>query len=202
MTTESDSSGVAVTEILRAVGKRESATDELLAVVYEQLRQIARQRMAGERSGHTLQATALVHEAFLKLIGDEDISWENRGHFYAAAAQAMRRILIDHARKRNAEKRGGARKRVPLSVVDLATEADPEQVMALEEAMTELEENDPRAASVVRLRFFAGLDVEETASVLGLSERTVMRDWAYARAILFEKLSDATGSDGGGPDAD
>jgi RNA polymerase sigma factor (TIGR02999 family) len=185
----SSESGVAVTELLRAMGKRESAAEELLAVVYEHLRLIARQRMGGERAGHTLQATALVHEAFLKLIGDEDISWENRGHFYAAAAQAMRRILIDHARKRHAEKRGGSLKRVPLSVVDLATDTDPEQVMALEEAMTELERSDPRAASVVRLRFFAGLDVEETASVLGLSERTVMRDWAYARAVLFERIS-------------
>jgi RNA polymerase sigma factor (TIGR02999 family) len=199
---ESKGADVAVTEILRAVGKRESAAEELLALVYEHLRQIARQRMAGERAGHTLQATALVHEAFLKLIGDEEISWENRGHFYAAAAQAMRRILIDHARRRSAEKRGGACKRLPLSVVDLATETDPAQVMALEEAMTELEASDPRAASVVRLRFFAGLDVEETASVLGLSERTVMRDWAYARAILFEKLSGDSDGSAGSADAD
>jgi RNA polymerase sigma factor (TIGR02999 family) len=189
MPNESAESDMAVTELLRAVGKRDSATEELLAVVYEHLRAIARQRMAGERSGHTLQATALVHEVFLKLIGDEEVSWENRAHFYAAAAQAMRRILIDHARRRGAEKRGGAFKRVPLSVVDLATDTDPEQVMALEEAMNELEQSDPRAASIVRLRFFAGLGVEETASVLGLSERTVMRDWAYARAMLFERMS-------------
>ncbi len=184
--------GLQVTELLRAIGKRDSAGEELLELVYDNLRQIARQRMAGERAGHTLQATALVHEAFLKLIGDEDLSWENRGHFYAASAQAMRRILIDHARGRNAEKRGGERKRVPLSVVDLATDTDPAQVLALEEAMDRLERSDPRAASVVRLRFFAGLDVEETASVLGLSERTVMRDWAFARATLFQHMQGET----------
>lgn len=187
-------SGPAVTEILRAVGKRESAAEELLTVVYDHLRDIARQRMGRERAGHTLQATALVHEAFVRLIGDQEVTWENRAHFYAASAQAMRRILIDHARRRNAEKRGGALKRVPLSVVDLATETDPEQVLALEEAMCELERADPRAASVVRLRFFAGLDAQETAEVLGLSERTVMRDWAYARATLFASMSGADAS--------
>ena len=177
-----------VTELLRAIGKRDSASEELLEIVYDHLRAIARQRMAGERAGHTLQATALVHEAFMRLVGDEELGFENRAHFYAAAAQAMRRILIDHARRRNTEKRGGERKRVPMSVVDLATDTDPEQVMALEEAMARLEQSDPRAASVVRLRFFAGLDVEETASVLGLSERTVMRDWSFARATLFQHM--------------
>lgn len=187
-----ETTGPQVTELLRAIGKRDSAGEELLELVYDNLRQIARQRMAGERAGHTLQATALVHEAFLRLIGDEDLSWENRGHFYAASAQAMRRILIDHARGRNAEKRGGERKRVPLSVVDLATDTDPGQILALEEAMLRLERSDPRAASVVRLRFFAGLDVEETASVLGLSERTVMRDWAFARATLFQHMQGET----------
>lgn len=187
-----ETTGPQVTELLRAIGERDSAGEELLELVYDNLRQIARQRMAGERAGHTLQATALVHEAFLKLIGDEDLSWENRGHFYAASAQAMRRILIDHARGRNAEKRGGERKRVPLSVVDLATDTDPAQVLALDEAMDQLERSDPRAASVVRLRFFAGLDVEATASVLGLSERTVMRDWAFARATLFQHMQGET----------
>ncbi|MCC7389904.1 MAG: sigma-70 family RNA polymerase sigma factor [Phycisphaerales bacterium] len=188
-----------VTELLRAIGKRDSASEELLEIVYDHLRAIARQRMAGERAGHTLQATALVHEAFMRLVGDEELGFENRAHFYAAAAQAMRRILIDHARRRNTEKRGGERKRVPMSVVDLATDTDPEQVMALEEAMARLEQSDPRAASVVRLRFFAGLDVEETASVLGLSERTVMRDWSFARATLFQHMLGET-PDGAGRD--
>lgn len=179
-----------ITLLLHAVGKDESASEQLLELVYEQLRQIARQRMNNERAGHTLQATALVHEAFMKLVGDEQLSWENRGHFYAACAQAMRRILIDHARKRGAEKRGGGRGKVPLNVVDLAEESDPSQVLALNEAMDELERTDPRSASIVRLRFFAGLDVEETAQVLGLSTRTVMRDWAYARAKLFQMMSE------------
>lgn len=178
-----------VTQLLRQVGRRDAAEAELLEAVYDHLRRIAQQRMAGERAGHTLQATALVHEAFVKLLGDEGLTWESRGHFYAAAAQAMRRILIDHARARATLKRGGQGKRVPLSVLDLATETDPEQVIALEEAMTRLEETDSRAASVVRLRFYAGLDVEQTAQALGLSERTVMRDWAYARAALFEAIA-------------
>lgn len=185
-----------VTRLLQDVGddaNRESATSELLAVVYQQLRQIAQQRMGNERTDHTLQATALVHEAFIKLVGDNDISWESRGHFFAAAAQAMRRILIDHARKSNALKRGGDFKKVPMSVVDLAANTDPEQVIALDEAMDRLEQDDPRAASIVRLRFYAGLDVAETAEALGLSERTVMRDWAFARAKLFQELTDASG---------
>lgn len=183
-----DGSVPMVTEILHQIGKRESATGELLEAVYQQLRHMARQRMAGERADHTLQATALVHEAFVRLVGDEQVSWESRGHFYASAAQAMRRILIDHARGHNAVKRGGGRSRVPLNVVDLAAENDPEQVMALEEAMVALEASDPRAASVVRLRFFAGLSVEDTASALDLSERTVMREWAFARAALFDHM--------------
>ena len=178
-----------VTQLLHDASEQGKATDELLELVYEHLRSIAQQRMTGERASHTLQATALVHEAFIKLVGDNDIQWEGRGHFYAAAAQAMRRILIDHARKRNAAKRGGSQRRVPINVVDLASDSDPSQVLAIEEAMTELERDDPRAASIVRMRFFAGLDVEETAKVLGLSERTVLRDWAYARARLFEHIS-------------
>ena len=189
-----DGSAPVVTEILHALGRRASAPDELLDAVYAQLRRMAEQRMAGERAGHTLQATALVHEAFVRLVGDNDISWESRGHFYASAAQAMRRILIDHARARNADKRGGGKRRVPLSVVDLAVDIDPEQVMALEEAMNALEHSDPRAASVVWLRFYAGLSVEDTARALDISERTVMREWAFARATLFEHLE-------GGPDA-
>lgn len=177
--------------MLHAAGQRDDAREELLAVVYEQLRRIAGQRMRDERAGHTLEATGLVHEAFLRLLGDEGVSWESRGHFYGAAANAMRRILIDHARKRNAEKRGGQRGRVPLSVVDLAQDTDPAQILALDEALSTLEQSDPRAASVVRLRFYAGLDVAQTARVLGLSERTVLRDWSYARAVLFEQVSGA-----------
>lgn len=179
-----------VTRLLHDVGRHDAAREELLTLVYDHLRRIAQLRMKGERAGHTLEATGLVHEVFLKLMGDENIGWQNRGHFYAAAARAMQQILIDHARRRKADKRGGGRTRVPLSVVDLAQDVDPDQILALDEAMEELEASDPRAASVVRLRFFAGLEVAETAEVLGLSERTVMRDWAYARALLFEKISE------------
>ena len=185
----SDSQIPDVTELLRAVGERESAGEELLEIVYDRLRRIAQHRMRQERTSHTLQATALVHEAYLKLVGDEAIEFQSRAHFFAASAQAMRRLLIDHARKHNAEKRGGDRKRVPLSVVDLASDVDPGQILALEESMTELERTDPRAASVVRLRFYAGLDVEQTAQLLDLSERTVTRDWAYARALLFQGMT-------------
>ncbi len=187
-----------VTELLREAGMHDAARERLLSLVYDSLRRIAQERMKGERVGHTLEATALVHEAFLRLVGEERSGWESRGEFYGAAAQAMRRILIDHARKRRAEKRGGGRGRVPLSVVDLAAESDPEQVLALDEALRGLEQSDPRAASVVRLRFFAGLDVAETARVLGLSERTVMRDWAYARAVLFEQIEGGA-PEGGAP---
>ncbi len=181
-----------LTVLLHQVGKQEEAQEVVLSLVYDQLRRIAQERMNHERAGHTLDATGLVHEAFIKLIGHEEVSWESRRHFYGAAAQAMRRILIDHARKRQSEKRGGDLGRVPLSVVDLAEDTDPTQVLALDEAMTALEVSDPRAASVVRLRFFAGLDVAETARILELSERTVMRDWSYARAVLFDSIAGET----------
>lgn len=192
-----------VTRLLQNAGRRDDAREQLLALVYDHLRRIAQERMNRERAGHTLEATGLVHEVFLRLLGEENISWQNRAHFYAAAAQAMRRILIDHARKRRAEKRGGSRGRVPLSVVDLAAETDPDQILALDEALDHLERTDPRAASVVRLRFFAGLGVAETAAALELSERTVMRDWAYARAVLFNAVTgDGADRPGGGPGDD
>lgn len=179
-----------VTRILQEFDQREDASAELLPLVYEQLKAIAAARMRAERSGHTLQATALVHEAYLKLVGDREVSWQNRAHFFAAAAEAMRRILIDHARKRKSEKRGGGMARVPITVVDLATENDPDQILALEEALAQLEREDPRAAQIVNLRFFAGLSVEETVEATGLSKRTVMREWAFARTRLFELLGD------------
>jgi RNA polymerase sigma factor (TIGR02999 family) len=179
-----------VTRILQSFNDREGAAEELLPLIYEQLRAIAQRRMAGERSDHTLQATALVHEAFVRLIGDREISWESRGQFFGAAAEAMRRILIDHARRRGSAKRGGGQAPRPLSVVDLATEYDPAEILAVDEALTRLEKEDERAADVVRLRFFAGLDVDETAAALGVSQRTVMREWAFARARLFEMLQE------------
>jgi RNA polymerase sigma factor (TIGR02999 family) len=166
------------------------AAERLLPLVYEQLRAIARRNMQQERAEHTLQATALVHEAYLRLVGDHNIEWDSRGHFYVAAAEAMRRILIEHARSRGRVKRGGERRRVPLTVVDLAAEDDGDQIMAVDEAFRRLEEVDPDAAKVVRLRFYAGLSVEETAAALGISPRSVAREWAYARAWLHGALAE------------
>jgi len=179
-----------VTQILRDLGDCPEAAEALLRLVYEQLRAIAQKRMAGERAGHTLEATALVHEAYMRLIGNEEIAWQSRGHFFGAAAESMRRILIDHARKKGSQKRGGGRKALAISVVDLATEHDPGDILALDEAISTLASEDPRAAEVVRLRFYGGLSVEETAEALGVSERTVMREWAYARARLYQLLAD------------
>jgi RNA polymerase sigma-70 factor, ECF subfamily len=179
-----------VTRILRQIDHRADAAEELLPLVYEQLRAIAQRRMREERAGHTLQATALVHEAFCKLVGGgEGPGWESRAHFFRVAAEAMRRILIDHARKRKSAKRGGGAAPIPLSVVDLAAEHDPAQILALNEALETLEAEDARAAEVVKLRFFAGLSVEETAEAMGISERTAMREWAFARARLYELLA-------------
>jgi RNA polymerase sigma factor (TIGR02999 family) len=166
------------------------AVEKLLPLVYEQLRAIARRNMQQERAGHTLEATALVHEAYLRLVGDHDVQWDSRAHFYVAAAEAMRRILIDHARGHSRQKRGGGRHRVPLDVVDLATEDDPDEILAVDEAFRRLQKEDPDAARVVHLRFYAGLSVEETAAALGMSERSVAREWAYARAWLQGVLAE------------
>ena len=164
------------------------AIRRLLPLVYEQLRKAAQRQLSGERSGHTLSATALVHEAYLKLAGPRDIAWAGRGHFYAAAAQAMRRILVDHARSKG---RGGTRPMPLQDIGDVAAlvEADSEQILAVEAAVARLETEDPEAAAVVRLRFFAGLSVDQAAETLGLSPRTAARLWAYARAVLFRALS-------------
>jgi RNA polymerase sigma factor (TIGR02999 family) len=178
-----------VTLILEKIeGGDACAADELLPVVYEQLRHIAQQHMAQERADHTLQATALVHEAYLRLVGPGRIPWKNKAHFYAAAAEAMRRILIEHARKRGRIKRGGDHRRAPVSLADLAAEHDFKEIVAVDDAIRRLEEEDANAAKVVRLRFFAGLSVSETAKALDVSLRTVARDWAYARAWLHDAL--------------
>ena len=178
-----------ITRLLAGAANGEpSASKELLPLVYDQLRELAAARMHGERPDHTLQATALVHEAYLRLVGDSKVLWANRSHFFAAAAEAMRRILIENARARRGPKRGGGRSRLPLDVVDLAVMADSEQILALDEAISRLEEEDSQAARVIRLRFYAGLGVQETADALNLSPRTVKRDWAFARAFLFRLL--------------
>jgi RNA polymerase sigma factor (TIGR02999 family) len=187
----SDTSASQVTQILGDVqAGNPRAAEKLLPLVYEQLRAIARRNMQQERSEHTLQATALVHEAYLRLVGDQPVEWDSRGHFYVAAAEAMRRILIEHARSRGRVKRGGERKRVPLTVVDLAADDNSDQILAVDEAFGRLEQEDPDAAKVVRLRFYAGLSVEDTAAALGISPRSVAREWAYARAWLHGALAE------------
>jgi RNA polymerase sigma factor (TIGR02999 family) len=190
-TNEPNRPGTNVTRLLSDVaGGNSSAADELLPLVYDQLRAVAQQRMGAERPGHTLQATALVHEAFLRLVGPRELPWHSQAHFYAAAAEAMRRILVDHARTRKREKRGGSRSRVALNVVDLAASEDCEEILALDEAFRRLEQQEPEMAAVVRLRFYAGLSVDQTAEALDLSPRTVDRRWKFARAWLFRELSD------------
>jgi RNA polymerase sigma-70 factor (ECF subfamily) len=166
--------------------------EQLLAQVYDQLRAIAQRRLAQESPGHTLQATALVHEAYLKLRNHESIFVADKPRFVLAAAEAMRRILIDHARTRGRIKRGGERVRRTLTevadVADLAAEHDPEEIVALDEAVRRLEQEDAQAARVVKLRFYAGLSVEEVAEAMDISPRTVKRDWQFARAWLFRTL--------------
>ena len=182
--------------MVAAAGGDRAAADRLLPLVYEQLRRAAQLGLAGERAGHTLSATALVHEAYLKLVGPREVAWASRGHFYAAAAEAMRRILIDYARARGRQKRGPTA--VPLdgaaallSVTDLASDEHLDQIVRLDEAVRRLETEDPDVAQVVRLRFYAGLSGEETATVLGKSPATVDRDWSWARAWLFRQMRPA-----------
>lgn len=178
-----------LTRILREVGAGRAPPDrELLPLVYEELLQLARQRLRDERANHTLNATALVHEAYMRLAGNDPAAWDNRAHFFGAAARAMRQVLIDYARKRGRAKRGPGGQRVPLSVVDLATEAPIDDVLAVDGAVEKLAAMDPRMADIVQLRFYAGLSVEETAAALGLSERTVRREWSLARAWLVREL--------------
>jgi RNA polymerase sigma factor (TIGR02999 family) len=176
-----------------AAGGDVAAADRLLPLVYDQLRKVAQRDLASERTGHTLSATALVHEAYLKLVGPREVAWESKGHFYAAAAEAMRRILVDHARIRGSQKRGGVkgRARVPAdfaSVAELAANEDSEQIVSFDDALRRLEKEAPDAARVVQLRFFAGLSVDQTALALGISDRTVNRLWTFARAWLHRTI--------------
>lgn len=187
-----------VTRLLNEVadGKSE-AREELLVLVYGALRKIAQSRMSNERDGHTLQATELVHEAYIKMAGEiGEHSWRSRGHFYGAAADAMRRILIDHARKKGRVKRGSGSVRIGLNVLELAeAEDNAESILALEECFRRLEERDPDLAEVVRLRFFAGLSVDDTALALDVSNRTVIRNWVFARAWLHRELKGELGDE-------
>jgi RNA polymerase sigma factor (TIGR02999 family) len=178
-----------VTTILVAMrqGDRKAAGD-LLPAVYDRLRRLAGQMLAQEKPGQTLQPTALVHEAYLRLLGDSDLTWEDRRHFYGAAALAMRRILVDRARRRGRLKHGAGRRREEL--VDAAAVAEPESldIVAVDEAIRRLEEEDPRAAQVVMLQFFGGLSEDDTGRALGISPRTVRREWVYAKAWLYRAL--------------
>lgn len=176
-----------------AAGGDKSAADRLLPLVYEQLRRAAQLSMANEREEHTLSATALVHEAYLKLAGPREVPWAGRGHFYAAAAEAMRRVLLDHAKARGREKRGGdggipMRRAEFASVAELAGAADPEEIVSFDAALRRLETESPEAARVVQLRFFAGLSVEQVAMALQVSDRTVNRLWTFARAWLHRAI--------------
>lgn len=188
----------AVTRLLDAAATDPSASARLLPLVYQELRLLAAQRLSSERAGHTLQPTALVHEAYLRMLGPEadaasEHKWDHRGHFFAAAAEAMRRVLIDHARARAAEKRGGGRKRalteVSLDAATLALDDDPAALLDLDSALSEFAREAPDKAQLVQLRFFGGLTLEQAAKVVGVSAATADRHWAYARAWLFAHLS-------------
>ncbi|HZW09795.1 MAG TPA: ECF-type sigma factor [Phycisphaerales bacterium] len=186
-------SRASVTQVLAQLREGDpQASARLLPLVYEELRGLARGRMAGMRPGQTLQPTALVHEAYIKLVGPEGepgAAWESRAHFFGAAARAMRNILVEHARRRHAAKRGGGSRGGALGDdAAAAIEAPVEDMVALDEALARLEASDPRAHQVVMLRFFAGLSEEQTAEVMGISARTVRREWAYGRAWLRREM--------------
>ena len=164
-----------------------SAAEQLLPLVYDELRKLAAQKLAQEKPGQTLQATALVHEAYLRLVGDEQ-SWNGRGHFFAAAAEAMRQILVQNARRRSRVKHGGGRARVDVDDLEIAAPERSEDLLALDEALSQLAAADPQAAELVKLRYFAGCTIPEAAEILGVSPRTADFLWAYARTWLFQKL--------------
>lgn len=177
------------TELIGAMerGDRRAAA-ELLPLVYGELRKLAAQKLAREAPGQTLQPTALVHEAYLRLVGSGMSHWNGRGHFFAAAAEAMRRILVENARRKGRLKHGGRQRRVDLRELDVAVASDDEQIVAVSEALDKLAERDSLSADLIKLRFFAGLPNAQAAVMLGLSERTAKRTWAYARAWLYEEL--------------
>jgi len=179
-----------VTKILERIeAGNPSSSEELLPLVYEELRTLARSRMAQENPGQTLQATALVHEAYIRIAGDgKEMAWNSLGHFFGAAAEAMRRILIESARRKRSKKRGGEFKKIELESIDLAVGMDEETLLHVDEALKKLAAHDATGADLVKLRFFTGLTNIEAAKILGLSERTAKRTWAYARAWLYREL--------------
>jgi RNA polymerase sigma factor (TIGR02999 family) len=183
-----------VTQILYAIAEGDpSAADQLLPLVYDELRQLAAHRLAHQTPGQTLQPTALVHEAYLRLVGDSagDQDWDNRGHFFAAAAEAMRRILVENARRKGRRKRGGGLTRRDLEAAEQVTVPEVrEDLLALDEALTKLASTDSQAAQLVQLRYFAGLSIPEAAKTLGVSPRTADRLWAFARVWLLREVSE------------
>lgn len=181
-----------VTQILGAMQQGDpKAADELLPLVYQELRRLAAFKMANESPGQTLQPTALVHEAWLRLVGAEQSTWQNRAHFFGAAAEAMRRILIDNARRKKAIRHGGGQQRLDIQDVEIAANAKDDELLAVHEALDKFAAQDKQKAELVKLRYFAGLTIEEAAQVLGISEPTAKRWWAYARAWLFNEIKSA-----------
>ena len=179
-----------VTRILTAIEKGDGrALDELLPAVYQELRQLAAQKLSREKPGQTLQATALVHEAYIRLVGSEAQNWSSRTHFFAAAAEAMRRILIENARRKHRQKRGVSQQKVDLDEALAAVDSSCEDVIALDEALTRLAEEEPVIAELVKLHFFGGLTLEQAGEVLGISRRTATRHWTFAKAWLYEQLA-------------
>lgn len=178
-----------VTRILNAIAQGDTpAAGELLPIVYEELRCLAAHKMAGEASGHTLQPTALVHEAWLRLVGSKEQNWQNRSHFFGAAAEAMRRILVDHARRKQSLKRGGGAVLEEMNEAALVLTSPPDEILAINEALDNLASHDPQAAELVKLRYFVGLTMEEAALTLGLGKRSAESLWTYARVWLHREI--------------
>lgn len=179
-----------ITQLLtQLTGGNRAAVDELTPLVYRELKRIASGQLRNERPGHTLQATALVHEAYLKLVDQRDVSWQNRAHFFGLAAQAMRRILLDYAKQRVCQKRGGGQHRTTLDEGLVVAPERASDLVVIDQALSRLEQLDARQAKIVELRFFGGLSVEETAEAMGISAPTVKREWAMAKAWLYRELA-------------
>jgi len=180
-----------VTRILTAIEQGDAkVSEELLPLVYNELRRMAAHKMSAERPGHTLQATALVHEAWLKLVDSPNQSWQNRAHFFGAAAEAMRRILIARARRKQTQRRGAGAPHLDADEIEIASPAPDDQLLALNDALDRFAKLEPQQAELVKLRYFVGMKIEEAAEVLGISKATATRWWAYARAWLYEGIHD------------
>lgn len=179
-----------VTRILNTIEQGDTqAADKLLPLIYEELRLLAAQKMAQEKPGQTLQATALVHEAYIRLVGEESSSWDSSGHFFAAAAEAMRRILVDNARQKRSIRHGGKRQKVSLTEAFLASEDPKDDLLALNEALNKLANEDPKLAELIKLRYFAGLTLDQIAKMMGIGRRTADRYWALGRAWLYQEIT-------------